>query len=449
MKPSRIIAALILVSATLTLVRTANARAGVPHRGEPLVPAGAPAGEGESFWLHWTAPINISRCPAGRERAIWPTLGVTADGQKLYLAWSDGRDAHLNIYKAMSNNGGDSWSSARPLVSTALDSLRPSLVVSGSTALIAWAEEEAEGGHTIYQSAWDGSGLEVVPNDYSERAVPHLAMGTGGELHLALQGGLISALDLLYTRRGAGAATWPTATVVYTHTPTGIGIKDPAIAVRDDGQEVHLVWQDAPVGTASVVRYMRGQRSGEAMQWGAGVILSEGITNPVRPAVALATDGTVHIAWAEKESGASVQYVRYRSWSGGAGDDWTAAVRVEQKPVSAHSLAPTDVAPALAAIPSTDVVCAAWHGYHAGQIYEEIYLTCSPDGGDTWPSPVNVSRSRNTVSIRPRLAAGQDGILHLAWQEYVGPSAVDNYQVYYVHSIPYVVHFPFVARSYR
>ena len=447
MKPSRIIAALILVSATLTLVRTANARAGVPHRGEPLVPAGAPAGEGESFWLHWTAPINISRCPAGRERAIWPTLGVTADGQKLYLAWSDGRDAHLNIYKAMSNNGGDSWSSAQPLVSTVLDSLRPSLVVSESTAWVAWAEDEQANGHTVYQGAWDASAPSLVPNVYRESAVPWLALGPGGELHMALQGGLDPRPDLLYTRRDVGAATWPTATVVYTR--TGIGVRDPAIAVSSDGQEVHLVWQDTLGGAASAVRYVRGQRDGETVQWGADVTLSEGITNSVRPAVALATDGTVHVAWGEKESGASVQYVRYRSWSGEPGDDWTAPVRVDPEPVSAHSLAPTDIAPALVALPSTDVVCAAWHGFHADQFYEEVFLTCSPDGGDTWPSPVNVSRSRNTVSIRPRLAAGQDGILHLAWQEYVGPSAVDNYQVYYVHSIPYVVHFPFVARSYR
>jgi len=235
------------------------------------------------------------------------------------------------------------------------------------------------------------------------------------------------------------------ATPVFVHSSSGSS--NPAIAVASDGT-VHLAWQEN-TGTLSAVYYMSGNKNGSTMQWGTAANLSSGLAGSVRPAIAVGTGGLVYVAWGEKDPDVETQYVRFaRSENGGA--TWSSPQRVDPEPVSANSVAPTEVSPALAVVPA-GAVCVAWHGFRAEAPVEaeEIYLTCSDDRGVTWGSPVNVSRSSGVISIRPALAVGSDGILHMAWQEMAGAQAISDYQIMYAHSIPCVVYLPIALRTYR
>jgi hypothetical protein len=401
---------------------------------------------GDSSWRGWTIPVDVSQSPA--DEATWPAMGLAADSQTIHLAWSDGRGANQDIYYAVTTDGGWNWATAQPVVTTEAGSLRPVLVVSGTTPFVAWAESETGLDHTIYQWALETGEVEV-PNERPVLAsAPRLAVGPGGELHLALHGGRETQPDILYSRRGAGVTTWPTATVVFTHTATGSS--NPAIALSADGQMVHLVWQENVGAGESEIYYLRGQVSGEDTLWETPLSLSEGITRSVRPAIAvesgLGISETVHVAWGEQVAGFDTQYVRY-SLSDDGGASWSASRRVAPDPVSANNVAPTDIAPALAVAPS-GAVCAAWHGFLGDVIIEaeEIYLSCSTDQGTSWSAPVNVSRSRDVISIRPALAITSDGILHLAWQELAGDDPKVNYQIYYAQSLPYSVMLPVIRR---
>ena len=77
---------------------------------------------------------------------------------------------------------------------------------------------------------------------------------------------------------------------------------------------------------------------------------------------------------------------------------------------------------------------------------EEIYLACSTSGGAQWSVPVDISHTPDVISIRPVMAVGGDGILHLAWQELAGDITEDQYQIYYAHTLPYYVMMPIVWR---
>jgi len=389
--------------------------------------------------------VDLSQSPL--EKATWPAWGITADGQTLYLAWSDGRDASQNIYYAKSSDGGESWASAQRVWETSLDSLRPDVVVPGTTAILSWAERTLYPHHEVYEMALEAGSPVLVPNDRTGLAyVSHLALGPGGELHLALQGGTKSQPDILYSRRDAEATTWPTATVVFTHTASGSF--NPALAVSDSGT-VHLMWQENSF-TDSTIHTMRGQSSGPDIAWGSPITLSAGITSSVRPAVALGIGTVVYVAWGEKAPDLKNQYVRFaRSEDGGA--TWSDPERIDPERFSVNSVAPTDVAPSLVVAPS-GTVCVAWHGFRPGaQVQaEEIYVTCSADQGKNWPDPVNVSRSPGIISLRPVVAVGSGGILHLAWQEYVAKPENDpryHYQIYYAHSMPYTLYLPTIQRS--
>jgi hypothetical protein len=447
MRPILVLLASILIIGGVLLVQPAFARAPAPPHNGLAGSGDVSVEQNDSFWSSWTVPMDISQCPTNQ--ATYPTLGAADGGQTIYLAWTDGRALSKDIYYAASTDGGWHWANSQPVVATAADSWRPSLVVSGTTPFIAWAESTSALSHATHQLALGTSSSVTVPNDRTVLAyAPRLALGPGGELHLALQGGLGTQPDILYSRRNAGVTAWPTATVLFTHTASGS--YNPAVAVSTDGQTAHLVWQENFSGNQSAIYYLRGQRSEEDILWQPPVSLSEGITRPVRPAIALASgpemSQTLYVAYGEQESGFETQYVRYsRSDDGGA--HWSTPSRVEPEPVSANNVAPTDVAPALAVTPS-GAVCIAWHGFHKGATIEaeEIHLTCSTDQGDSWVAPVNVSRSPEIISIRPVLAIGSDGILHVAWQELAGDDPVSEYQIYYTRSLPYAVMLPLVRR---
>ncbi len=410
--------------------------------GRLSVLSAASAVENADFWYHWTSPVNVSSSPT--DNATWPAIGVSGDGGTVYLAWSDGRDgASQNIYYAASTDGGGHWSAAGRVWASDYDSLRPDVAISGTSPLLVWADETGASSHDTYEMALGDTGPSLVPNARDVLAyAPRLGLG-GGVIHAVLQGGVDQRTDILYSRR-VGSGTWLTATVVFTH--TAAGSYDPAIAVTPAGGVVHLVWQEKISGNASSIFYMRGEWSGEQLTWSQVVNLSEGITTSVRPDIALAADGTLHVVWGEKFPDRETQYVRYARSADG-GNTWSDPLRVFTDPVSANSVAPTDIAPVVAVVPS-GAVCVAWHGFPKGASYdaEDIYVSCSADGTN-WGTPVNVSRSEDVISIRPTMAAGSDGVLHLAWQEYVGPNAFFNYQVYYAHSVPFVVYLPLVLRE--
>lgn len=443
MKFVRVLLVCILIAGAINLAQPASARVSAPSHPGPSVMADGSMSESEGFWLHWTTPVEIS----GSDKATWPTVG-TVDGQTLYAAWSDGRSTPRDIYYARSTDGGENWGSAQPVVGTANDSLRPSAVMSGSTLWLAWADNTVGLEHEIYGLALGSGSPTLVPNGHKITAVPQLALGLGGELHMVLHGGTSTNPDILYTRRAAGATAWPATTVVFANTDNGSW--NPSLAVSADGQVAHLVWEQVLRGIGgskeSEIRYMRGQRSGQDMTWGTPITLSVGITTSVRPAIAVGTGSTVHVVWSERMLD-GVNHIRYsRSTNGGVG--WSMPpIRLNPDPVNANQLSPTEIDPAVAVTPS-GAVCAAWHGFLPGGQDEDVYLTCSTDGGQSWErSPINVSRNPDTLSIRPALAVGSDGLLHLAWQEHVGGDILEDYRVLYVHSIPYAVHLPIVLRS--
>jgi len=402
---------------------------------------------GDDFWLGWTLPVNVSQSPKTQPQAMWPTLGVSGDGQVVYLAWSDDRGGSKDIYYAASVDNGFHWGVAQPVATTALDSLRSSLIVSDTTALIAWADEQADKNYVTYQTQLGVDAPLAVPNARAYLAsTPRLAWGADGELHLTLPGGLSNQTDILYSHRSEDAVDWPAMTVIFTH--TAMWSREPTLAISPDGQTLHLVWQETFNTTHNEIYYKRASWDGAHVTWELHKSLSQGITNSVRPDIAVGAEA-IYAVWAEPSSTGvekPPQYVRF-SRSEDGGHTWSTPTRVFSEPVFDNDNVPSEVRPVVAVTPS-GAVCAAWHGFRAAQAdqNEEIFLSCSTDRGEHWSTPVNVSRTPNVISIQPALVAGSDGILHMAWQELAGNDVKSNYEIFYARSLPYQVMLPLVAR---
>jgi hypothetical protein len=424
------------------LLATAITIGGVQQLQPAAADTQAPSADGGSSWLTWTEPVNVSRSPKTDPLADWPTLGVGAGGQVVYLAWSDDRGTSSNIYYAASANRGLSWATPQSVKVTNRDSLRPNIIVLDSNPYVAWADETADTlHHKTYEKALGAGALAAVPNDQDVLALaPRLGRAPEGGLHMVLHGGDNNQTDILYSHRDAGTTTWAATSLVYPH--EAVGSSDPALAVSPNGSVLHVVWQEKFSTTESKILYRRGQLGKNGVTWGSRQSLSNGIPLSVRPAIALA-NGMVHVVWGEVA--ADGQYVRYR-YGDGQGNWSPSKVRVDREPVHLNSLLPTELSPSVVVAPSGGV-CVAWNGYRikANQA-EEIYVSCTTDLGVVWSAPVNVSRSPEAPSVRPVLAVGSDGVLHAAWRERVGSGGVNNCEIYYARSFPFSVMLPLINR---
>jgi hypothetical protein len=436
----------LLLTFLILLLLVAGVAADAPDASNSVVRA-----QSEGLYTQgWSEPVNVSRNLPDTSGATWPAMAVDATGGVIYLVWSAWGNEAQNIYYTVSADAGNRWAIGQPIMVTGANSLRPSLVVGGTSAHASWAEQKgSDPSASTYQWTQAMDETVEVPNNYPWLAfVSRLALGPGGELHMVLQGGQSTQTDILYSRREAGAAGWLPASVVFAH--SAAGSVNPAIAVTADGGQVHLVWQENKSTTESAIYYLKGERNGTGIAWQPPQSLSQGITRSVRPAIALGTGAasnpTVHVTWGEGAGGVAEQYVRYsKSTDGGA--NWSTPLRIDPTPVRMNNTAPTEIAPALVATPDNKV-CATWHGFRLNAPFdaEEIYATCSGDGGDTWNSPVNVSKSSHTVSIRPVMSIGNNGLLHVVWQEQVGNISQGEFEIYYTHGVPYAVLMPVIKR---
>jgi hypothetical protein len=218
------------------------------------------------------------------------------------------------------------------------------------------------------------------------------------------------------------------------------------------------VWQDLALGERTV-KYMRWSASGTDVE----ILSPAGVTETqwIHPSIAVDSGGDLHVIWGEEVGTGTAdkldQYVRYARYDAGSGL-WTTSERVFSEHVKVNADDPRDVSPSLALNEEGDQteICIAWHGFREGSavLAEEVLLSCSVDGGETWPEePQNMSRSfgydpgETDVSIIPAITFDTMGQLHGVWQERTGlVSLVPYYEIYHTWAV-HMVFLPLVMRS--
>jgi hypothetical protein len=403
---------------------------------------------------------NISNSPQG-DSVVQPEIAASPSGG-MAVVWSDKRSGQWNVYAVLSDDNGYEWSQPEVITVTADKSEMPDTLIvrdNGQDRIfVAWRELaiDPELDIAICEAERTETGIwEVrhVPDTLpiaQASSRPYL-VASAGRLHIAYNGGEENSPDILYATRFLTATTWPTATIVYTHTGAR-GSWYPALAVGADGGSLHMVWEEhvAEVPEKNwVIMYMRGTVNEAGMHWSPAITLSTGITQSIWPDIAADSGGNLHVVWGEVGEGGyqNEQYVRYTRYDA-ASDSWTLSARVDPDRVKVNVTNPTYTSPRVALLERDDevTVCVAWHGFREGDPEaEEVLLRCSRDGGDTWSSTENVSRSSDEtheyedsgwfVSIKPAVAFDAYDRLHFTWQERVGDSLVYDYEVYHAYAL--------------
>ena len=407
-----------------------------------------------------TPPTNISN--SGTRKTLHPAIAAGPPGQVL-VAWNDlaPGETKSDIYVTRSDDHGKSWRASPTRVwDTTAKSQLPDIAIAGDKTLIAWTEQTGTGNDatfTVYEAELASGDTRPVPIPEGPSRIttgPRLAANAKGSdtLHIVFNAGQIFS-HIFYSSRLLTDAIWPTATQIYTSTNSMSW--SPALDVGPDGAELHVVWEEKPFGSDRNVWYMHGSIGSPDVSWSPPLKLS-GETTSVKPDLAVSSDGNVHIVWGEADSEqiSAAYYVRYCHFDPDK-ETCFESKRVDARPVYVNEISPTESSPRLALWEDNDQIhlCVTWHGFREGESAEDIFVSCSEDGGETWqsasimsPLPEGVTESAD-ISIWPSIVFDASGTLHGVWQQRVDiVSAESYYEIYYAHAMNRVF-LPLITRN--
>lgn len=411
-------------------------------------------------WPAWagTPPANISDSILD---LAWQPIIATGSGGQVAVAWSDQGTTgpERDIYTRLSDDNGRTWITAPWVISaTANYSMLPDALVTQDRIFVTWVDLEGSEGSkpvALYEAEIAETGTIAIRPITSSLPLastqPHLA-ASAGNLHVAFNAGDPSRI--VYATRPLTSTAWPTATVIYTPTAEfELGSLFPALAIDPDGETLHLAWIDIGI-SARAIRYMH---------WSTGDVYTHTLSGEAaadtswgRPSIVADSIGNLHAVWEEEVGTGSAEsrerYVRYTRYDVNSGS-WTLPTRVYSEPVKVNADDPRNIVPALTLVEQDGkvTVCIAWHGFQPSVSEpvgaEEILLSCSEDGGQSWPSfPKNMSRSPEAeeISIMPSIAFDSSGWLHGAWQE---RSQFLHYEIYHTYSLGNQTFLPILMRN--
>ena len=184
-----------------------------------------------------------------------------------------------------------------------------------------------------------------------------------------------------------------------------------AMVMGDDGA-THLVWADTRDANSEI--YYR-RRAGGA--WGAEIRLTNDPGHSTSPCIAVDPGGQLHVAWIDDRDGNYEVY--YKKWDPVSG--WSADERVT-------NYYEVDSRPAIAASAST--VYLAWEsrvdGYYRTAT---VYMAARSVGG--WSTPAEIDPSASRDRYHPSLDFGTDELLHAVYERQTADTANEREEIAY------------------
>lgn len=297
------------------------------------------------------------------------------------------------------------------------------LVDDGGTVHLAWIQEEAGGARNLYYLPLDrGAAPEATPAQVNPadmpvaglHLAPALALGRGGELfvswsasHPKADGQPFASLLKLSRSTDRGRSFDPPVPV--NDDPVVTGHSFDHLAVAPDGT-VHLAWIDGREGKKEPATFVaRSADSGRHVA--KNLKVDDETCVCCRTAVATGPDGTVYVAWRKVFAGDIRETVVARSTDGGR--TFSEAVIVGHDrwafPACPHR-------PASLGVDREGRLYVVWYTEGADET-PAVYLAWSDDRGKTFSPKRALNTSKGTFPDHPQMAVNQDGLVVVAWEE--------------------------------
>ena len=336
----------------------------------------------------WSADILVEDgCSAGPSpcpNQHTPDIAVRRADEAFWVVWQDERNDDGDIYYAVSEDRGDSWSAAA--------------------------------------SVYTGTGKQLLP-----RVASH---AQSGYLYAVWEDERDDDGDIYISRFNPDSeASWSTPVAVSDDT-SGAEQREPSLAVDPDGN-VFVVWtdlRDNDDGEVYFSRWISGTWG--AGTWSTNTLLSDAMADWGQDAdIVPGPDGVLYTAWMERVPTGPATYdfqiVVARSANSGA--TWSRSVVDRLRDAAAIQ---TDYGNPAVGVDGLERGYVAWvrcpSGAHATA---NILFSLSPDRGEHWTEPFAISRPQNTADCASDtdLVVGYSSGVVIAWHDYRGTSAPQIY----------------------
>lgn len=255
-------------------------------------------------------------------------------------------------------------------------------------------------GPVFYSSKEPGAAAWSAPVNISGSAgyYPHIAVDAQATVHVIWQ----EDSDIRYATKPRGGG-WSAPINVSRTSKAGL-----TAALRVDGTgNVHIAWVDSSPGNNEI--YYASKASG-ASAWSAPERVSDTTGTSWAPALAVNSQGVIHVIWYDFTPGATEIYYAFKAPGMAA---WSAALNVSNTAGGSQW-------PALV-IDAQDALHLVWQDTlplaGQGQALILYYAAKSFAGG--WSQPLELARSQasSEKAQPPELAISPYGALHVAWAD--------------------------------
>ena len=188
---------------------------------------------------------------------------IAVSGNNVHVAWEFG-DPNPDIFYRRSTDGGASFTEpVKNLSSSAGQSSRPAIAVSGNMVHVVWDDRAPGNFDILYRRSLDGGGtfpniIKNLSSDLEDSTFPALAVSSNN-VHVVWHSGSEGGnFDILYRRSLDGGSTFPN---IIKNLSNNMGISAfPAITVS--GNNVHVVWEDDTPDPLRDILYRRNTDGG-------------------------------------------------------------------------------------------------------------------------------------------------------------------------------------------
>lgn len=331
---------------------------------------------------------------------------ITAQGDKIHVVWYDAFIGNYLIYYKRSTDGGNSWRQDTNLILTNYEATKPCISASGNYLHVAWVDRRIGNDEIYYKYSSNGGinwgpDMRLTDNVYNSQQPSVDA--NGQNVIVVWSDNRDVSYKLFYKLSTDAGLTWGPDTKL-TNSP-GASLNP---AVKIEGSNVYVVWDDARNGANTEIYYKHSTDNGNT--WEADTRLTN-FAQPSSNVSLSATGSQLHIAWEDYRDGNPEIY--YKNSTDG-GTTWGSDFRITNN--SSNSWNPSIFA-------EGSHIHVAWEDNRDGNY--EIYYNVSSNSGISWGTDLRLTNETSSSNFPNITVSGSK--IHVVWHDYRD----GNFEIYY------------------
>jgi hypothetical protein len=333
---------------------------------------------------------------------------ITSEGDNVYVVWKDNTPGNNDIFFAVSQNGGQTFSAPENISETTAISERPQISAEGNNVYVVW-QDNTPGILEIFFAVSDDNGLNFssrnLSNDAGESENPQIS-SEGNNVYVVWTDTTSEDSDIFFTVSTNNGLNFSTPKNLSN---TG-SASTPQISA--EGNNVYVVWQDVAFGNNDIFIAVSGDN-------GLNFSTPKNLSNNPRASVdpQITSEGAnVYVVWQDNPPGTLDIFFAVSNNNG----------QTFSTPKNISDNAETSSTPQISS--EGNNVNVVWVDYILGNSYSDIFFAVSNNNGQTFSSPENIIDNAQD-SFKPQISTEGNNV-YVVWRN----DFVDSFDIFFAVS---------------